>query len=164
MDLLVKNNLLVAGLQSFKCSVGTNGLTHNKVEGDLCTPIGNYKFKEIFYRADKLGKNDFLLPSSIITENDGWCDDPKSKFYNQHIRFPFKESAESLYRKDDLYDILFVIDYNINPILSGKGSAIFLHVSHPEFKSTHGCIAIEKTDIMKLAKIIDKRSRIKIEG
>ncbi|GIR04639.1 MAG: hypothetical protein CM15mP16_00160 [Candidatus Pelagibacterales bacterium] len=56
----------------------------------------------------------------VIEKNDGWCDDPKSKLYNQHIKFPFDASAEKLFRDDDLYDLLCVINHNTDPIVPGK--------------------------------------------
>ena len=74
----------------------------------------------------------------------GWCDDPKSTKYNQLINFPFKYSAEKLYRKDNIYDIIVVIEYNMKPIKKNKGSAIFLHITKKNFKRTEGCVAIKK--------------------
>jgi L,D-peptidoglycan transpeptidase YkuD (ErfK/YbiS/YcfS/YnhG family) len=47
----------------------------------------------------------------------GWCDDSKSEHYNKEIKLPTKISHEILYRKDNIYDIVCVIDYNANPIL-----------------------------------------------
>lgn len=59
----------------------------------------------------------------------GWCDDPKSNKYNQLIKIPTKYHHEKLHRDDKLYDIILILDYNMNPIIKGKGSAIFLHLS-----------------------------------
>ena len=89
MKLLVKKNFLYAENEYFKCAIGKNGLTKNKMEGDGCTPFGEFKFEKIYYRADKLGKIIFNNRSFEISKNDGWCDDPKNKFYNQFIKFPF---------------------------------------------------------------------------
>ena len=74
----------------------------------------------------------------------GWCDDPKSKYYNQLIKFPFKYSAEKLWLKENSYDIILVIDYNLKPIIKYKGSAIFLHIQKKKYQATKGCIAISK--------------------
>ena len=164
MKLLVRNNNLFTNAEKLQCALGRNGLTANKKEGDLSTPIGTFKFNKIYYRADKLGKIDFKIESSIIQENDGWCDDPKSMLYNKHIRFPFKESAEHLYRSDYIYDIVCVINYNTCPIVPGKGSAIFLHIAKPNFERTEGCIAIEKQALIKIAIKLTKDSIIVIEN
>lgn len=164
MDLLVENNYLHSDLGKYSCAVGREGLTGNKLEGDHKTPTGEFKFEEVFYRADKLGNMEFNLPTKIITQNDGWCDDPSSKLYNQHIQFPFDANAERLFRDDDIYDLLFVINYNIDPVIPGRGSAIFLHVSKPNFEGTEGCIAIEKEHIIEIAKKINIETKLIIKN
>ena len=67
----------------------------------------------------------------------GWCDDPKSTNYNKTINQPCKSSFEKLWRKDNVYDIIIVINYNLNPIVKNKGSAIFLHIAKKKFQSTN---------------------------
>ena len=163
MNLLVKNNHLFIKDKKLQCAIGRGGLKKNKVEGDLSTPIGAFKFNKIYYRADKLGETNFEIDSSIIQKNDGWCDDERSKFYNQYIQFPFNESAEHLYREDDIYDILCVLNYNTSPIIPGLGSAIFLHVARSNFAGTEGCIAIDKEALLTIATKITYDSRIVIE-
>ena len=71
----------------------------------------------------------------------GWCDDPKSKKYNKLIKLPFHISYEKLYKKENIYDIILVLNYNMNPIIKNKGSAIFIHVAKKNYKKTEGCIA-----------------------
>ena len=164
MKLLIQKNFLYINEISIPCAIGKNGITSDKKEGDGCTPFGKYKFREIYYRADKLGIIKFNNRSVKIDPNDGWCDDPKSKLYNQFINFPFCQSAEKLYRDDDLYDIVCVIDYNINPTEPGKGSAIFLHVAHKDFRGTEGCIAISKSDLLEIAPQINKDTIIDIQS
>ena len=164
MKFLVKNNYLLIKNKSFKCAIGLGGLTKNKVEGDHCTPIGKFKFDKIYYRSDKLGKINFLISSAEISKHDGWCDDPNDKFYNKFVKLPFERSAEKLYRSDDLYDIVCVINYNTDPVIPGKGSAIFLHVCKDDFAATEGCIAVEKKVLIEISKQITNESTIIIEG
>ena len=164
MGLLVKNNHLFLKNRKLQCALGINGLTDNKKEGDLSTPTGTFKFNKVYYRADKLGKMYFQINSSVIQTNDGWCDDQESEFYNRFIQFPFSDSAEHLYRDDDVYDIICVLDYNTSPIIYGRGSAIFLHVAKPNFVGTEGCIAIEKEPLIEIATNITTKSRIVIEN
>ena len=66
----------------------------------------------------------------------GWCDDIRSKKYNKEILFPFKYSAEKLYKKNTIYDIFINILYNQDPAIKGKGSAIFLHLADKRYKPT----------------------------
>lgn len=164
MNLLVKNNYLFAGNKALPCALGLNGITNNKKEGDLSTPFGTFCFNKIYYREDKLGKLNFKIESSILRETDGWCDDPMSRLYNQYIEFPFDKSAERLYREDDIYDIICVLNYNTSPIIPGLGSAIFLHVAKPDFKGTEGCIAIEKNSLIEIALNLTNNSKIFIEN
>ncbi len=164
MELLVKSNHLFVKSKQIRCSVGVNGLTVDKQEGDLSTPIGTFQFNKIYYRADRLGDKKFIIDSSIINKNDGWCDDQKSDLYNQYIQFPFDESAEHLYREDHIYDIICVLNYNTSPIIPGRGSAIFLHIAKPDFLGTAGCIAIEKEALIEIATNLTAKSTIKIQG
>ena len=92
----------------------------------------------------------------------GWCDDPKSKFYNKLIRFPFKYSAENLFRKDNVYDIILVLNFNTNPIIAKKGSAIFIHIAKRNYSKTYGCVAINKQSMKKILKKISKKTMVKI--
>ena len=92
----------------------------------------------------------------------GWCDDSASKDYNKLIYFPYKYSAEKLYLKKNIYDIIIIIDYNFKPIVKHKGSAIFLHVATRNYKPTKGCVAISKKNLMKLLKLINNKSKITI--
>ena len=100
------------------------------------------------------------IKKNVILKNMGWCDDPKSTKYNQLINFPFKYSAEKLYRKDNIYDIILVIEYNMKPIKKNKGSAIFLHITKQNFKRTEGCVAIKKKDLKKIILKLNKKSKL----
>jgi L,D-peptidoglycan transpeptidase YkuD (ErfK/YbiS/YcfS/YnhG family) len=93
----------------------------------------------------------------------GWCDDPHSKCYNKLILLPHKDHHEKLYRNDNIYDALIVLNYNMKPIIQGKGSAIFIHIAKNKFKPTEGCIALKKKDLLFLLKIIKKKTKIKIK-
>ena len=164
MDLIVRNKILYFENQKFPCSIGKNGLSSNKIEGDGCTPVGVFNFTEVFYRSDKIKKLDFKLNNSEIKENYGWCDDPESVDYNKLIHFPFSYSAERLYRSDNIYDLIFVINYNLKPIIPNKGSAIFMHLARDEKSDTQGCIALHKQDLIYLAERINKKTKIIIEA
>ena len=163
MKLVVKNGFLIDRDQKYKCSIGYNGLSKNKSEGDGCTPVGTFKVNKILYRPDKINYCNFNLNSEIIEYSHGWCDDIESDLYNQKIIFPFEHSAEHLYRNDDLYDIVCVIDYNLNPIKKGEGSAIFLHIASDDYSPTQGCIAIKKDDLLHIAQNLEKDSTIRID-
>ena len=92
----------------------------------------------------------------------GWCDDIKSQKYNKEIRLPFKSSVENLYRKDRIYDLFINIKYNQSPVVKGKGSAIFLHLSSKKYRPTKGCVAIIKKDFIKILPLITNKTKISI--
>ena len=94
----------------------------------------------------------------------GWCDDPRSKNYNKLINLPFNYSYEKLFKKENIYDIILVLDYNMRPVKKNKGSAIFIHITKKNYKKTQGCIAIKKTELLKILKKIDINTKVKIEG
>ena len=154
MSVRVKKNYLVFRGKKYKSVIGANGLTRNKVEGDLSTPCGSFKIESIMYRDDKVKGLTSSLPLYKIRKNDGWCDDVNHPSYNKRIQFPFAYSAEQLYREDSLYDMVCVLNYNTSNIVKGKGSAIFLHVASTELDPTAGCIAMVKGDLYFLIKNI----------
>ena len=90
----------------------------------------------------------------------GWCDDTSSQFYNKQITFPFKKSAEKMWLRNSMYDVLIVIDYNLKPVIKKKGSAIFLHVAKKNYSPTKGCIAVNKKDILFLIRKINKNTKL----
>ena len=160
MNIKLKNNYLYYLNNKIKCAIGKKGLTNNKKEGDLKTPKGNFKLIKIFYRKDKVSLIQTSLKKIAIKKDMGWCDDQRSKQYNKLIRFPFKYSAEKLWRKDNIYDIILILNYNLNPVKKNKGSAIFLHICKKNYASTKGCIAINKKNIINLIKNIKNNSML----
>ena len=82
--------------------------------------------------------------------------------YNKLIKYPFNFKSEKLYRKDNIYDIILVLDFNMNPIKKKKGSAIFIHVAKDKFQSTKGCVAIKKIELLKIIKGLKKNTKVKI--
>ena len=138
----------------FKCALGKAGIRKKKKEGDNITPKRIYKIIKIYYRDDRIKKISSKFKLIKITKNMGWCDDPKSKKYNQLIKLPNRYSHEKFFKNDNSYDLIVILNYNINPIIKNKGSAIFIHIAKKNYKSTAGCIALKKDDLLKLIKIM----------
>jgi L,D-peptidoglycan transpeptidase YkuD (ErfK/YbiS/YcfS/YnhG family) len=162
MHIKLINKKLLFNHYKIKCAVGKRGISKKEREGDNITPKGTFAFKSIFYRKDRVKKIKSSIKKTIIKKNMGWCDDPKSKWYNKQITFPFTKSAERLYLKSNIYDIIIVLDYNCKPIIKNKGSAIFIHLSKSDYKPTKGCIALSKKDMCTLLNSIDKNNKITI--
>ena len=75
----------------------------------------------------------------------------------------FVYSHEKLYKKENTYDIILVLNYNMNPVIKNKGSAIFIHVATKDYRKTEGCIALKKKDLLEIIKKIKKNTKVKIE-
>ena len=145
----------------FRCALGKSGINNKIKEGDNVTPRGTYKAIKLFYRSDRISKIRTALKKIKIKKNMGWCDDPDSKFYNKQIKLPTLLGHEKLYRKDNIYDLIIVLDYNFKPVVKNKGSAIFIHITN-KYKPTQGCIALAKDNLIKLLSLIKKNTKIKI--
>ena len=146
----------------FRCALGKGGIKQKEREGDFITPKGKFKLIKIYYRSDRIKKINSTLKKIKIKKNMGWCDDPKSRKYNKLIRLPSKFSHEKLFREDHLYDLIIVINYNMNPIIKNKGSAIFIHLATRNYSPTSGCIGLKKKNMIELIKKLKKNEFIKI--
>ena len=144
MHILINKKYLTYKNYKLKCALGKRGIGCKKKEGDLITPVGKYKIKYILYRKDRIKKIYTKIRTIVIKKNMAWCNNPESKDYNKLIKLPSDFSFEKLYKKENIYDIVLVLDYNMNPIIKNKGSAIFIHVAKKNFKKTEGCIALRK--------------------
>ena len=146
----------------FRCALGEHGISEKKKEGDKITPKGIYKIVNVYYRQDRIKKISSKLKLVKIKKNMGWCDDPDSKNYNELIKVPAKYSYEKLFRNENTYDLIIVLNYNMNPVIKNKGSAIFIHVAKKNYSKTAGCIALKKTHLTKLIENINKRTKVVI--
>ena len=146
----------------FKCSIGKNGLTKKKKEGDKKTPIGIFGIDNLYFRADRISLPHTNLKCIKINSKMGWCDDLNNpKDYNKLIRIKKNINHEKLYRKDNKYDLIIPIKYNFKNPITGNGSCIFIHLTK-NYKATAGCIGLIKKDFLILLKIIKKNSKRKI--
>ena len=162
MIIINKSGYLKYKYFKFKCALGESGIGKKRKEGDDITPKGTFNVIEIYYRSDRVKKLSSKFKPIKITKKMGWCDDPKSKKYNQLIKLPTKYSHEILYRKENIYDLILVLNYNMKPIIKNKGSAIFIHVAKKNYKKTAGCIALKKVDLVNLVKEIERSTKVHI--
>jgi L,D-peptidoglycan transpeptidase YkuD (ErfK/YbiS/YcfS/YnhG family) len=146
----------------FKCALGKAGIGNKKAEGDNITPIGIFRIVKIYYRKDRIKKITSNFRPIEISKDMCWCDDPKSKKYNQLIKLPTKYNNEKLFKKNNIYDLIIVLNYNMKPVIKNKGSAIFIHVAKKNYKKTAGCIALKKVHLLKLVKEIKKNTKVVI--
>ena len=120
MHIVINKKFLTFNNYKAKCALGKRGIGFKREEGDLITTKGVFKIKYILYRKDRLKKIQSKLRKITIKKNMGWCDDPKSRDYNKLIKLPSKYTYEKLYKKENIYDIILVLNFNMSPILKKK--------------------------------------------
>ena len=142
----------------FPASIGKNGITDNKKEGDNATPSGNHKIISILYRPDRVKKPcDW---AKVIKPFDIWSDDIEDPSYNMIGKRPYTYNHELLWRSDPLYDIILITNWNWPAVVKGKGSAIFIHSWRRPRYPTEGCIAMAPHHLLWIAKRLTKSSKV----
>jgi len=138
-------------------AVGRNGFAPagEKIEGDGRTPTGLFDLGVAFGREENLKTG---LAYRQLTPDDFWIDDIASPRYNHWAQgIPHDATSyETMLRPDGLYDLGAVIRYNMDPVVSGQGSAIFLHIWHNGGrKPTAGCVALDRERLRTLLGWLD---------
>ena len=132
-----------------EAGIGKNGFASpiTKREGDGKSPTGIFRLGKLFTYEKQLNT---LLDYQQTSKEDKWIDDPNSDDYNKYVKGATNaKSYENLLLKNDAYKYCMVIEYNSNPVIKGKGSAIFFHLGVKKPYFTAGCVAINEEN-MKL--------------
>src|SRR3954451_12209818 len=128
--------------------IGRNGFAPrgDKREGDGRTPTGSFHFSFMFgVYADPGVRFHFRRAH----HTSWWDDDSQSANYNRWVDSRYGDpgrNPESMYQQP-AYNYAAVIGYNLNRT-PGRGSAIFLHVSHNS--STAGCVSIAQSRLLRV--------------
>jgi L,D-peptidoglycan transpeptidase YkuD (ErfK/YbiS/YcfS/YnhG family) len=142
-------------LSPVQASIGRTGfaLPGAKIEGDGKSPTGFFAFGQLYtYEASV----NTTLPFTQTNADDKWIDDPNHENYNTHIRGnTTAKSFEHLKLSSIDYKYCMVIEYNTQPVVKGKGSAIFFHLADANYSPTAGCVAIQETDMDKILLWLD---------
>jgi L,D-peptidoglycan transpeptidase YkuD (ErfK/YbiS/YcfS/YnhG family) len=155
--------VLRAGPLSLPVALGRGGIKANKREGDGATPRGTFRLRRLWWRDGRHPRPATLLPVTRIKPDDGWCEDPSDRHYNQRIKVPPKSKADRLARLDNLYDFIIELDHNTRPRVAGRGSAVFIHVARPGFAPTAGCVALDIKALRRLLARLGPRTRIVVD-
>jgi len=155
--------IVQAGHLTFRAALGRSGRTSRKREGDGATPIAAMRLLYGFFRKDRvagrLGTTLAMMPTDAAML---WCDAPADANYNRPVRRPFAPSHETMMRKDELYDICLVMDWNISSRGRNRGSAIFFHCAKPGYPPTQGCVAISIGDMRRLLPLIGPGTVVRV--
>jgi L,D-peptidoglycan transpeptidase YkuD (ErfK/YbiS/YcfS/YnhG family) len=124
--------------------LGQRGTSPAKREGDRRTPTGIFGFLRTMYGV--AAGPGVHYPYRRVVCGDWWVEDPASPYYNRfrHVRCgsspPFRTTSEDLSRSPTAYRHFAVIAYNTRPVVPGRGSGIFLHVTTG--RPTLGCVSL----------------------
>jgi len=161
-DLVYSAGMLSWPGGSARAVCGKGGVRADKREGDHASPAGTFPLLRSFYRPDRLASPRTALPLAALRPNDGWVDASADPNYNKAVTLPYPASAEALWRDDGLYDAIVVIGYNTDPVVPGKGSAIFLHIAKQDYGPTAGCVALAKDDLLAALEQLQPGDKIRI--
>lgn len=132
--------------------VGYRGVSAHHREGDGTTPLGTFAIGPTVYGVG--ADPGVTLRYHRLVCGDWWDEDPRSPTYNRfrHVACgatpPFGGGSEALWRERVAYRAFAVIQYNAAPVVAGRGSAIFLHVSTG--RPTNGCVSLDQGRLLSL--------------
>jgi L,D-peptidoglycan transpeptidase YkuD (ErfK/YbiS/YcfS/YnhG family) len=102
-----------------------------------------------------------------IVCGDYWVEDPSSPSYNRfrHVPCgrtpPFRVSGERLWQATTAYRHLAVVEFNMNPVVPGRGSGIFLHATTGG--PTNGCISLPLGQLRQVLRWLDPTASPRIQ-
>jgi L,D-peptidoglycan transpeptidase YkuD (ErfK/YbiS/YcfS/YnhG family) len=156
--------IVQVGPLTFRAALGRSGRTSRKREGDGATPITRMKLLYGYYRKDHGFNVKTALSMRPIGKPLLWCDAPTDANYNRPVKAPFTPSHEEMLRKDHLYDICLVMDWNISSRRRHRGSAIFFHLARPGYLPTEGCVAVQRRDMERLLALVGPKTTVRVLG
>jgi L,D-peptidoglycan transpeptidase YkuD (ErfK/YbiS/YcfS/YnhG family) len=139
-------------LGPWRARIGRNGLSAHHREGDGTTPTGTFGIGPVVYGLDP--DPGLRLGYHRLVCGDWWDEDSPSPTYNtfRHVPCgsspPFRSSSEALWRITPAYRLFALIQYNVAPVVPGRGSAIFLHVDTGW--ATNGCVSLPRSELRSL--------------
>ncbi|MED1862482.1 stalk domain-containing protein [Fictibacillus nanhaiensis] len=140
--------------------IGYNGFARVMKEGGGASPTGIYNMGLGFGSVAKPANSTY--PYRVTTSYDYWVDDVTSPDYNKWISYsgdPTKRWKSFERMNHPLYKYGAVIKYNENPIVAGKGSAIFLHMWKSSSSATAGCVAVSEVNMKTLLTWMDSKKK-----
>ena len=142
---------------AYAARVGHAGVRRNRREGDGTTPIGVFTIGRTMYGND--ADPGVRYRYRRLRCGDWWVEDPASPHYNsfRHVPCgqtpPFKTPTPDMSKSPREYPYLAVIEFNMRPVVPGRGSGIFLHAAGRG--ATNGCVSIPRSDLRRVLRWLD---------
>jgi L,D-peptidoglycan transpeptidase YkuD (ErfK/YbiS/YcfS/YnhG family) len=136
----------------YAARAGRNGLRENRREGDGTTPIGMFSIGRTMYGNEPNPGVKYRYRH--IRCGDWWVEDPSSPAYNTFQRIgcgrrpPFRVTTPDMSKDRHAYAYLAVVEFNMNPVVPGRGSGIFLHVQRGN--ATNGCVSLRRAALLRV--------------
>jgi len=144
------NGCWTAAAGPFPARVGYSGVRRDRREGDGTTPIGTFRIGATMYGiAPNPGVR---YRYQRIRCGDWWVEDPRSPWYNSFRRVPcgqkppFRTTTGDMSTETRAFAHLAVIEFNMRPVVPGRGSGIFLHVGTGG--PTAGCVSLRRDHLV----------------
>jgi L,D-peptidoglycan transpeptidase YkuD (ErfK/YbiS/YcfS/YnhG family) len=128
----------------YPARLGVNGVRKNRHEGDGTTPSGTFRIGRTMYGT--AANPGVRFPYVRLRCGDWWVEDARSPFYNTFRRTPcgsrppFRTTTPDMASDPRAYPHLAVIEFNMHPVVPGRGSGIFLHATKDG--PTAGCVSL----------------------
>jgi L,D-peptidoglycan transpeptidase YkuD (ErfK/YbiS/YcfS/YnhG family) len=148
----------------YAARVGRNGLRASRREGDGTTPIGTFPIGDTMYGSAPNPGVRFRYMR--LHCGDWWVEDPASPEYNTFQRVgcnrrpPFKVTTPDMSKSPRAYAHLAVIEFNMHPIIPGRGSGIFLHAQTGG--ATNGCVSLARPDLVHVLRWLSSAATAQI--
>jgi|SRR5919108_1775908 L,D-peptidoglycan transpeptidase YkuD (ErfK/YbiS/YcfS/YnhG family) len=148
----------------YPARVGRNGLRRHRREGDGTTPMGTFPIGPVMY--GNLPNPGVRFRYRRLRCGDWWVEDPASPAYNtfRHVpcgrRPPFRTTTPDMSKSPRAYAHLAVVEFNMHPVVGGRGSGIFLHAQTGG--PTNGCISLRRGDLVSVLRWLAPRAAPRI--
>jgi L,D-peptidoglycan transpeptidase YkuD (ErfK/YbiS/YcfS/YnhG family) len=149
----------------WRARVGRSGLSANRREGDGTTPIGTFPIGRVMYGVAPNPGVRFRYRRIVC--GDYWVEDPRSPYYNtfRHVSCgsppPFRVTGDRLWEATTAYRHFAVVEFNMRPVVQGRGSGIFLHATTG--RPTNGCISLPVAQLRQTLRWLDPGAKPRIE-
>lgn len=126
------------------CGYGKNGLSLDKREGDMKSPIGSFPILHAFGTKPN---PDTAMTYKDVTPKSYWSGEQAT--YNTWVESDVPLAGEHLI---DYYQYTYAlaIGYNTDPVVWDRGSAIFFHCRSKDHWYTGGCISVTEPEMIQI--------------
>ena len=112
-------------------------------------------WQQVFNTKGYVGRSGVGDPDSRV-EGDGTT---PAGVYSFGMLFGIKDNPGDY---EPSYNYAVMVNFNVNPTIKGKGSAIFMHCTRPGASYSAGCVAIPEKRMLQSLKMIDDNAYIVI--